>query len=382
MRKTLLATAIMGSLFACANPLAQWIKKYAFAAAVATTAVGGSSVEAAQDPGVDRYAKEDQVIYEKNKIKVKPEQQLELRSLNGDKDATYELFVLNFRGYIVPINIPRAKRLLEACDSVKCNDRKIEVNAKGVFNNIVTEKIEPWRTEFSTFDKNKDGLSDDLENEAIQGNKYAEYQLGKIYYEGTDKINKDENKAYKWIFRSALKGVDDARYLMGQFYENGVVVKRDNKKALPWYRAIAENEQKDNPLEVVINAKQRIDALTKEADERVEKYNKKYKTLNVNKIDKNDITSVKLKERLLLKLRANIVNGYSETAIQQAEKEINEKTANDENRYKDNGWSFNNTSISYEYVAIRSLRTINPYPETIELKWKINTRNEEVRRVK
>jgi len=70
---------------------------------------------------------------------------------------------------------------------------------------------------------------------ASAGDVVAQFSLGAmIYYGGTDTA-----QAVDWFRRAAAQGYAPAEFQMGQVYEFGFTVERDDRQALAWYRKAA-----------------------------------------------------------------------------------------------------------------------------------------------
>lgn len=80
-------------------------------------------------------------------------------------------------------------------------------------------------------------------NKANNGNAQAQYQLGLRYLKGKlvpdNDIPEDHDLAIGWLKRSAQNGSEDAEYLLGTCYENGVGVTRDLTQAVKYYERSA-----------------------------------------------------------------------------------------------------------------------------------------------
>ena len=78
-----------------------------------------------------------------------------------------------------------------------------------------------------------------LETEARQGNKYAQFSLGVLYYNGQG-VPQDYNQAAQWYRKAAEQGRADARNNLGVLYDQGQGVPQDYNQAAQWYRKAAE----------------------------------------------------------------------------------------------------------------------------------------------
>ena len=78
------------------------------------------------------------------------------------------------------------------------------------------------------------------ERAANQGNEYAQYELGKMYEEGTG-VKKDEKKAAELYEKAANQGNSKAQFQLGQMYEEGRGVEKNEKKAIEVYVNLINN---------------------------------------------------------------------------------------------------------------------------------------------
>jgi len=85
---------------------------------------------------------------------------------------------------------------------------------------------------------------DDFKIKAEQGDIDAQYNLGKMYYNG-DGTLKDDKQAFYWNKKSAEQGQVDAQYSLALMYYNGIGTLKDYKKAAYWTRKSYEKGHKD-----------------------------------------------------------------------------------------------------------------------------------------
>lgn len=87
-------------------------------------------------------------------------------------------------------------------------------------------------------------------NAADKGDATAQFNIGSIYYNGNEKYAKDYHEAFKWIEKSAEKGVDMAQNLLGYMFMNGWGCPQNYEKALFWYSKSANhgNDQAMNNI--------------------------------------------------------------------------------------------------------------------------------------
>lgn len=74
---------------------------------------------------------------------------------------------------------------------------------------------------------------------AAKGDANAQFQLGEMYNNGIG-LPRDEKMAVSWYLKSAEQGYAEAQNMLGIMYENGAGVTLDYKKAASWYRKAAE----------------------------------------------------------------------------------------------------------------------------------------------
>jgi hypothetical protein len=322
----------------------------------------------------DTYANEDLAIYNTYSGDPQSPQKLELRSMGGDESATYDLFVLNYRGYMVNINMPRAKKLLNACNSPKCKERKMAMSNNSAFNNAEEEKPDPWRDSFSKKDADKNGLSDDAEQEANSGNRHAQLFIGKILY-GSPQIEK-KRVGLNWIYLAAQQKHNEARFLIGEAYEKGDVFKVDRKAALHWYREILLDETASisKSTDIKERAKERIDALTKTSSVAVE--TKKYTHVSLSNTG-NNRNMDSLCDGAMKALKIQTATGHDYKDLKSASAEtitnvfVSNVKAENYGYVNDLGWSCNSSNNS-EILLTRTFETISPYPKHAAISWSVN----------
>lgn len=75
---------------------------------------------------------------------------------------------------------------------------------------------------------------------ATQGDADAQYQLGIMYYAGSDDVKQDYSQASLWYRRAAQQGHVDAQYSIGNMYLMGEGVGQNDEQAAEWYAMAAE----------------------------------------------------------------------------------------------------------------------------------------------
>lgn len=323
----------------------------------------------------EKYTVEDNEIkrkYADNNDAIKV---LESRMEFGDMNARYDLFVIYYNGYGVNKNTDRAKHVLNYCTSQKCNDRKQDVGLKtGFEKSFDTVKItgqrtdgngqgvdgvaitDPWKKDFSMDDKNNDGIPDEIESEATLGNRYAQYKLGLIHFYGDGKaVNYPE--ARKWLGLAALKLIPEAVMLMGEIYEKGIGVEKDNAQALSWYR-LAKYYDEDSVRDIIIRIIRKMDK---------EGPGKK----NSKPVPTKEL-SYKIKDDVIARALSYTLTGETLSIGESTELKVNKHKEFYQNRINDLGWKVSRTDVNDVYILSRKLSIIGPFDKNIEYRWQVN----------
>jgi TPR repeat protein len=82
-----------------------------------------------------------------------------------------------------------------------------------------------------------------------QGEANSQYLMGGLYREDNDKIivvSKDNKEAIRWYKKSAENRCEEAQDELGDIYYNGELVEKDYKEAIRWYRKAAEQGNKNS----------------------------------------------------------------------------------------------------------------------------------------
>ena len=82
----------------------------------------------------------------------------------------------------------------------------------------------------------------EYKKKALDGDAFAQYQLGAWHYHGSEYHPQDFEKAVYWWRMAAERKVEDAIYNLGHCYFFGQGVKQDYSQALAWWRKAAEEE--------------------------------------------------------------------------------------------------------------------------------------------
>jgi len=73
------------------------------------------------------------------------------------------------------------------------------------------------------------------------GNKFAQFSLGSLYFEGAG-VEKSYDESAKWFRLAAEQGYAPAQFNLGNAYKHGQGVEQDDAKAADWWRKAAEQE--------------------------------------------------------------------------------------------------------------------------------------------
>jgi len=76
---------------------------------------------------------------------------------------------------------------------------------------------------------------------ADQGNKFAQFSLGSLYFEGAG-VDKDLPASASWFRLAAQQGYAPAQFNLGNAYKNGDGVEQNDLEAAEWWRKAAEQD--------------------------------------------------------------------------------------------------------------------------------------------
>jgi TPR repeat protein len=82
---------------------------------------------------------------------------------------------------------------------------------------------------------------------AAKNNAYCFFELSRLYQEGVPEIGQEPNTKLQYLYlkRSAEEGFVTAQHLLGIAYSRGEIVRRNDHKALAWFR---ESVRNGNPV--------------------------------------------------------------------------------------------------------------------------------------
>lgn len=118
-----------------------------------------------------------------------------------------------------------------------------------------------------------------LAGEALQGNKYAQYTLGMIYFEGIVTSN-DYPKAAHWLKRSASQGDVDSMGKVAYCYDKGGHgLKTSRVKAYAWLKTATGSGHEDCEKRLLELTPKMTESQIKAAEEMISKLEEEYPTM-------------------------------------------------------------------------------------------------------
>jgi len=149
---------------------------------------------------------------------------------DGHADAQFKFGILHGKGLGVAKNKEESLRWLGKAAGQGHAGAKKELGLIKRGEEITEEKIKPEDQEESLVS---------IRYEAENGNPEMQYQLGKIYCNGTG-VQQDYAEAVKWTKMAAEQRHVLGQYNMGHLYLFGKGVEKDSKEAMRWFKKAAE----------------------------------------------------------------------------------------------------------------------------------------------
>lgn len=121
---------------------------------------------------------------------------------------------------------------------------QLDINLKTNFPQYIKEsrllqsRVNDLVKLFSADEKSVEALNN-FQIMAKQGNPEAQCKLGQMYQEGRG-VKRDDNASARWYQKAAKQGHAEAQFKLGQLYQEGRGVEQDDNKAVRWYKAAAE----------------------------------------------------------------------------------------------------------------------------------------------
>lgn len=148
---------------------------------------------------------------------------------DGDAVAQYEMTLCYLRGINVPVDTTKAMNWAKISSkqgfpeaTYFMAERYKEVEDK--------EAAKEWYT-------NAHKQANPL---AVKGDARAQYVMGLLYYYGDGDIYMNKTTALTWFKKSASQGYMRAQYKLGDWYEHGQGITKNDSLAAEWYRKAAE----------------------------------------------------------------------------------------------------------------------------------------------
>tara|TARA_R110002110_G_scaffold415794_1_gene656140 strand:+ start:9055 stop:9987 length:933 start_codon:yes stop_codon:yes gene_type:complete len=110
-----------------------------------------------------------------------------------------------------------------------------EEESQEYFSKLTNEELRKILDDFAAESKKKIIA---LEKKANQGDKVSQFKLGVMFYE--DVTVQDYAKAAKWFIKAAEQGVSEAQNNIGNMYQHGIGVEKNEALALQWYDKAAK----------------------------------------------------------------------------------------------------------------------------------------------
>lgn len=127
---------------------------------------------------------------------------------------------ISFPRYEAPDIINNPQSLTEIKRLAKYDDPRAQFQLAQLYEIGVTTK-EP--TAQILFAKNIDKSIELYTAAAEKADMKAEYQLGLLYLQGTENLERNLTKAYYWLEKSAFQGNPYAEYALGLIFEHGII---------------------------------------------------------------------------------------------------------------------------------------------------------------
>lgn len=103
---------------------------------------------------------------------------------------------------------------------------------------------------------------DDYLMDASRGKKIAQIRLARAYYNGTDGVERDYERAHKWYLRAAKQDSLEAQVKVAEMYRNGQGVEKNMHEARTWYQKAAEQGDGDAAFELGVMFQTGEDVMT------------------------------------------------------------------------------------------------------------------------
>lgn len=148
-------------------------------------------------------------------------------------DAMYQAGSMYYQGLGTEKDLGKARKFLELAREQEIDE------AANLIARIDEEKSQKTQQQPPVEIARKKTGKELLIESARNGNANAQYQLAVAYLEGISGFSKDKARALDWMKNAANNNHKDAQYLLGSFYYNGSLVKRNLTTARHWLNKAA-----------------------------------------------------------------------------------------------------------------------------------------------
>lgn len=173
--------------------------------------------------------------------------ELQKKAEQGDADAQYKVGMY----YLRTENLDTASFWLEKAAEQGNRTAFSRLNTTVFQDNLIKDEIEKWylllanqgnldaQHYFGRFLEKSERYSEALRwflQSADQGCLLAQKHLGHIFELGLCGCNENYQESFKWYLKAAEQGSQEACRRVGLFYKTGKGVRRNNTKAIEWYK--------------------------------------------------------------------------------------------------------------------------------------------------
>ena len=147
---------------------------------------------------------------------------------NGNARAMYHMALYYHDGYnTIKIDTVKRNEWLEKANSVN-EPLAVLMYADLLLKNDNEKQKELFKTSFQ-----------EIVQLSVNGDAFVQCNLGNMYNWGYG-VEKDESQAVEWYRKAAEQGYSNAQNNLGNMYLNGKGIEQDYRKAVEWYRKAAE----------------------------------------------------------------------------------------------------------------------------------------------
>lgn len=122
--------------------------------------------------------------------------------------------------------------------SIKCYKNALKLGN----NDAIMPLINIYKNDAKFYDGYQD-ITDHIlylyNKAANSGNAEALYELGLLYFDNNDFVEKNYSKSYTFFYEAVKKGSIEAMFMLSLFYSEGIIVSKDEEEAEKWHRHAA-----------------------------------------------------------------------------------------------------------------------------------------------